>query len=560
MLDHPTRTRRAALAATALLTAVGFLLRIKGINQSLAGDEYYSYREVMLSGSLGALWHNLQNSIELTPPLYPFLAWISKSIVYAPESLRWPSVAASTALIPAVWVLGDRVGGLKTGVLAAALATISPFAIWYSNEARSYAVLSLTCVLALIAVLRFAEQPNRARTVLLSLAGAAVLYSHASGSVAMLGAGGWLLVTRPDLRRRTIMAATATLLMFAPFAMAFHPQNVWYMLGQLRGSGVYVVTDHLQRMIAGTTAVSPNLLPGMLSVSLLVAIVIIGSASRQFRIGTTSNPTGLLLFTIATSLTCLYAYSLATNVMVMTVRSLNSLLGAALVLLATAAVNARPRALAAVLAATALIVMTASGARSLQVSFLRSDVNAAVDAAASLRPPATIVMNMHRESYSIYLPPKSTNKTLNLSPSRAAWKPLTASKTPVVWLTTLHKTTVTKALLVSWLTSATAQGRTNLCSRSFDGNPSVLVLTAWPSGAPALRRGDCDLNAFNRAVALAPLKGRNPRRAELDYASQRPAPSDLVMMAVLAAALALLGGNLWTLRRREASRATEGRA
>ena len=556
MTDNSIRTRRAALAATALLTAIGFLLRIRGFHQSLAGDEYYSYAEIMGAGSPVALWRNLQDSVELTPPLYPALAWVSKSIVYAPESMRWPSIVASTALIPAIRVLGDRVGGLKTGLLAAALVTISPFAIWYSNEARSYAVLSLTCTLALISVLRFAERPDRARTALLVLTATAVLYSHTSGSVAMLGACGWLLITRPDLRRRTLITAAATLLLFAPFALTFRPKDAWYLLGQFRGHGFYVVFDHVQRMIAGTNAVSPDSLPGVLGISLLAAVVVLGAASRRFQLGRSSNPTGLLLFAIATSVTGMYAYSLAANVNVMTVRSLNSLLGAAIVLVASSAANARPRALAAVLAAISLVVMTTSGVRSLQTGFLRPDVKTAVNAAASLRPPATIVLNLSEGRYATYLPPSNTNTILRASPSATQWEELAASGRPLVWLTALRRTVVSKPLLQSWVDSAVAHNRRTLCSRLFDGNPPVLVLTAWPSGTPASRTGKCDLTAFDRAVQAAPAVRTNLKKSELVHASQRPAPSDIVTMAVLASALALLGAHLWTLSRREAKAAS----
>ena len=60
----------------------------------------------------------------------------------------WPALIGS-ATIPALYLAGRRWYGDRAGAIAAALLAVAPFAIYYSGEARYYALSALVAVLAL---------------------------------------------------------------------------------------------------------------------------------------------------------------------------------------------------------------------------------------------------------------------------------------------------------------------------------------------------------------------------------------------------------------------------
>ena len=53
------------------------------------------------------------------------------------------SALLGTATIPVVWALGPAPGGKRAGLVAAALLAFNPMFIWFSQEARTYALLAL---------------------------------------------------------------------------------------------------------------------------------------------------------------------------------------------------------------------------------------------------------------------------------------------------------------------------------------------------------------------------------------------------------------------------------
>ncbi|MEA2193829.1 MAG: mannosyltransferase, partial [Solirubrobacteraceae bacterium] len=57
--------------------------------------------------------------------------------------LRSLSALLGTATIGAVWALARRLGGARAGLAAAALVAFNPMLIWFSQEARGYALLAL---------------------------------------------------------------------------------------------------------------------------------------------------------------------------------------------------------------------------------------------------------------------------------------------------------------------------------------------------------------------------------------------------------------------------------
>ncbi len=136
------RPSRNELIALAVIVAAAAAIRIvQGSTQSLFGDEFWTY--------VGATRHDLSGVLdwvrsdqEITPPLVTILSWASVKLGDPTVMVRLPSMLAGIALIPVLFELGRRTFGPRVGLIAALLATLNPYLIWYSVEARAY---SLAC-------------------------------------------------------------------------------------------------------------------------------------------------------------------------------------------------------------------------------------------------------------------------------------------------------------------------------------------------------------------------------------------------------------------------------
>jgi hypothetical protein len=115
---------------------------------------------------------------------FAFFALLALFVRMAGESefvLRFPSVMASTLLLPGLWALGRlfaRRGVLpaQAAPLALFLAAGSPFYLWYGQEARMYTLVALLAVVSSYLLLRWAEETDpRLRWLRLATYGGATL-------------------------------------------------------------------------------------------------------------------------------------------------------------------------------------------------------------------------------------------------------------------------------------------------------------------------------------------------------------------------------------------------
>ena len=84
---------------------------------------------------------------DIHPPGYYLLLHAWRALAGQSEfALRSLSVAAGLVLVVFTYLLGRRLFGKTTGLLAAFLAALSPFAIYYSQEARMYALMAVLSV------------------------------------------------------------------------------------------------------------------------------------------------------------------------------------------------------------------------------------------------------------------------------------------------------------------------------------------------------------------------------------------------------------------------------
>jgi mannosyltransferase len=92
---------------------------------------------------------------ESAPPLYYVLAWLWTQVTGTGEfGLRSLSALAGVATVPVVYLVGLELRGRRAGLVAAALVAVNPMLLWYSQEARAYALLVLLCAISLLYCVR----------------------------------------------------------------------------------------------------------------------------------------------------------------------------------------------------------------------------------------------------------------------------------------------------------------------------------------------------------------------------------------------------------------------
>jgi uncharacterized membrane protein len=189
---------------------VGLAVRLPWFDDALYGDEVQAFWDV--SGrSLGDTLHLLAgNSTELSPPLFFVFAWVSDHLFGASaESLRIVSLAAGLATIPLTYLLGRRTVGVRAGLLGAAFVAVSPFMIFYSSQARPYALMVMLCLVSTLALLRAVRDGGRSWWLLYAATSCAAMYTHYTSVFPLAVQLGWALVTQPGARRCRRWSSTA---------------------------------------------------------------------------------------------------------------------------------------------------------------------------------------------------------------------------------------------------------------------------------------------------------------------------------------------------------------
>src|SRR3954468_3866063 len=149
-LAEAVRARSAAFWIVAGLIALGAALRFATLGvQSYHHDEIVTASRVLRVGFGHAM--DAVGFSESAPPLYYALAWVWTQLTgTGPWGLRSLSALAGVATIPVAYLIGRELRGRRTGLVAAALVAVNPMLIWYSQEARAYALLVFFCALSLL--------------------------------------------------------------------------------------------------------------------------------------------------------------------------------------------------------------------------------------------------------------------------------------------------------------------------------------------------------------------------------------------------------------------------
>lgn len=213
-------TRRLSIFSLAIIIAAGVLLRLPSLGDPLFGDELSTYFIVEGHGLREAL-AIVKGPQEATPPLYFAIAWLFSQLGDSPYLLRIPSLLAGVSLIPLTWLLGVRTVGRGPGLVAAALVASSPLMVFYSTEARAYAMAAFFALCSTLVLVSLSRRSSIPRWALYAVLIALAMYSHYTAVFVLAAQTLWAFVVLKDLRGRLALAVIGAFLLFLPWLPGF---------------------------------------------------------------------------------------------------------------------------------------------------------------------------------------------------------------------------------------------------------------------------------------------------------------------------------------------------
>jgi len=402
---RPGESRTAALVV-GTLTVIGLLLRLQVARQSFFGDELATYWIITTRGLGGLISALYATHDEITPPLFFVGAWITAHISHAPVFIRAPSLVAGVLTIPAVYLLGLRTVGRRPALLAAGLCTFSPFMIYYSAEARAYALMMLLVTLSTLSLLRAIDTGRTRWWIACAVCAAGAFYTHYTSAFYLIAQFGWALWAHPELRRRALLASLGAGVLVLPWTSAVinaERSPTTKIMSALAPFNPPAILHYLEHWAVGypyTAAAGLTQLPGVLALILLglaVALVAGGAAlrlrSQPVRAGLRRvSPRVVLIVVLLLAVVLGEAIVSALGTHVFGVRNLASAwppfaLTAGAVAMA---IGSRPRAVVAVLAVGAFAI---GAVRMLEGRFQRPDYQDSAAFVDSIARPGDVVID-----------------------------------------------------------------------------------------------------------------------------------------------------------------------
>lgn len=166
------------------LGAATAFFRIEG--HGLWGDEIWQ-----------VLWARQQGVLETiarfrAPPDFPLhfiLVQLTTTFGTNPFWVRLPSALSGTMTVPLVYLVGKRALNRTTGIVAAVLLSVSPFHVWFAQDARPYAALAFYSLLSFFFFVELARKPTWYAWLGLTLATTLNLYNQFFSLMPILSQG-----------------------------------------------------------------------------------------------------------------------------------------------------------------------------------------------------------------------------------------------------------------------------------------------------------------------------------------------------------------------------------
>jgi 4-amino-4-deoxy-L-arabinose transferase-like glycosyltransferase len=191
-------------------------MRVLLAGQDVFADEL-STLWIVQTNDLSGVVSTVHTNAEITPPLSFILAWAGSKLGSAPEWMRAASVVAGAVTIPAVYAFGARTVGRRAGLLAAVFTTLAPFMLYYSSEARGYAVMMALALLSTVSMLAAVDTRRRIWWVAYAVFSVASMYTHYTAVFVLAVQAAWVLWVHPEARVPALVANGAAAIAYLPW-------------------------------------------------------------------------------------------------------------------------------------------------------------------------------------------------------------------------------------------------------------------------------------------------------------------------------------------------------
>jgi mannosyltransferase len=291
-LEEAPAQRWALIAALLGLTAAAAAIRFLPLGvQSFHHNEVITVMRV-IPGSFGQMLHEVKAS-ESNPPLYYVLAWgWAQEFGRSEWGIRSLSALLGTFTVPVGYAIGRQLSGRRVGLVLMAILAFCPMLIWYSQEARSYALLVLFGALSFLFFVRSLDTRRGHDLGLWAVTSALALGSHYFAFFAVGIEAAWLAVALRDrwrvlLPALGLVAATGASLL-PLIAAQTNPNHIGWIEESALGSrllqtGVSFLIGETGHVIAEPPRVHYAVLPAI-GVALAV-LTLLALATRRERRG-----------------------------------------------------------------------------------------------------------------------------------------------------------------------------------------------------------------------------------------------------------------------------------
>lgn len=284
----PSRT--GALWALAGLIALGAAVRFATLGlQSYHHDEVITVARV-IPGSFTDMLREVKGG-ESNPPLYYVLAWgWAKAFGTGEVTIRSLSALFGVATIPVAYCVGRELSSRRAGLIAAALVAVNPMLIWYSQEARSYALLVFFGAASLLFFARALRTREGRDLALWALASALALCSHYFAVFAVGIEAVWLLVALRSRWRAVLPAlggvAIVGLALIPLISAQVNPTHIGWidhspLSSRLFQTGVSFLVGETGHVIAEPPRERYALLPAILIGAAFVLVAVRGARGEK---------------------------------------------------------------------------------------------------------------------------------------------------------------------------------------------------------------------------------------------------------------------------------------
>jgi 4-amino-4-deoxy-L-arabinose transferase-like glycosyltransferase len=209
------------------LTIAGGALR----GAALGHQSFWYDESVSADLSRAPLWDLVTGRVRDlgNPPLHPIVLRLwSRAFGDGDVALRSFSAVVGILTIPLLFVVARRIASPRVALVATAILAVSPVHVYFAQEARTYTLVTLLCLLSVEMLLRSLAAPGRA----LPLAGYAAatflsVYAHYFAFFVVLAQVVYVLLERPADRRSLrglVLALGAAALLYLTWLPALFAQ------------------------------------------------------------------------------------------------------------------------------------------------------------------------------------------------------------------------------------------------------------------------------------------------------------------------------------------------